>query len=489
MSANTAGALERFEGIPVTVIGDAILDGYLEGTADRVCREAPVPVVVVEREVMVPGGAANMAANLAALGGDVTFVTIVGGDDAGYSLIRLLEGTGVDCSRVLVERGSHTVTKKRLICDGAIVARFDHVADLALDRVGQERAPDAIAAAMRGTRATVLSDYGGGLFCPASISTIAQTRRPGIQLIVDSPRLEMFSALEPDVVKPNVAEAIAQTGTGALPMRANRVATSSRLGAALLKRSRASLVALTMDSDGAWLFDKGGGSLRIEAAPVAEPHPAGAGDTFLAAFTLARLAGCPARDAGEIAAAAAAIACEHPRTSVCSLAELKASFSADHKRVASLDELREVAESHRGAGHRIVLTNGCFDILHPGHVALLEQARSLGDVLFVAVNTDASIKRLKGESRPINTLDSRLSVLGGLASVDHTFAFGTDTAVDVVKTLRPDVYVKGGDYRAQDIPEGEAVLRLGGKVEILPFFGQDSTTSVIRRLQEKAVLA
>lgn len=481
-------ALERFRELRAVVIGDAILDCYFEGRAERVCREAPVPVVHLDHTSVAPGGAANVACNLAALGAVVRFVGVVGDDEGGQQLAAGLAEHGVDTSTLLVDTDRRTVVKRRLVCDGAIVARFDEGSAEALSARTRARVARAMRRTLREADVAVLSDYRSGLFDAELVGVARDSRRIGQLLGVDSPRLAFFRSLTPDVVKPSIAEAAAQLGKSELLLAAeNRLEFARSLRAELLELSGAGVVALTLDGDGALLFRQSADPLRLATHRIENQHAAGAGDTFLSALLLAIASGAGLQEAGRIATVAAAIVVAQPQTTVCGLGDLRSALSVGAKHVATFEDLGRLGERYRAEGKRVVLTNGCFDILHPGHVRLLEQARELGDVLVVAVNTDESIRALKGESRPINSLESRLSVIAGLTSVDHTFAFGTRTASPVVEALHPDVYAKGGDYRPEDLPEAPAVLACGGSIEILPLFGQESTSRVIARVLEASL--
>ncbi|MGV8083780.1 MAG: PfkB family carbohydrate kinase [Coriobacteriia bacterium] len=489
-----SAGLERFRDLGVVVIGDAILDSYFEGRAERVCREAPVPVVHLDHTSVAPGGAANVAGNFAALGANVRYIGVVGDDEGGAQLAAALAAAGVDVGALVADPRRKTVVKRRLLCDGAMVARFDDGSTDELSSATNAQVARVIRSALRDADIAVLSDYRAGLFDPGLVADAGQARprhnegvssRSGQLLGVDSPRLALFRSLAPDVVKPSIGEAAEQLGKAELLLSTeDRLALGRSLGPELLELSGAAVVALTLDGDGAWLLRRGAGAIRLATHRIENQHAAGAGDTFLSALLLAIASGADLAEAGHIATVAAGVVVERPNTSVCSLGDLRSALSAGAKHVATFEELTRLGERYRAERKRVVLTNGCFDILHPGHVRLLEQAKALGDVLVVAVNSDESIRALKGETRPINSLENRLSVIAGLASVDHTFAFGTQTASPVVEALRPAVYAKGGDYSPEDLPEAAAVRECGGRIEILPLFGDESTSRVIARVLE-----
>jgi D-beta-D-heptose 7-phosphate kinase / D-beta-D-heptose 1-phosphate adenosyltransferase len=254
-------------------------------------------------------------------------------------------------------------------------------------------------------------------------------------------------------------------------------------GERLLEMTGARIAAVTLDVDGGLVFERGRPPYRLYARPAEQSRAAGAGDTFVAAFALAIAAGGDTAAAAEIAAAAAAVVVGKRATADCTAFELRQFLFSEGKVADDLEQLAVRAEAYRRQGRRIVFTNGCFDILHRGHIAYLSRAKSLGDTLVVGVNSDESVRRLKGPPRPINSLEDRLHVLAGLSAVDHLIAFGEDTPEEVIRRIRPDVFVKGGDYTEETLPEAALVRELGGEVKILPFVQDRSTTSIIERVR------
>ncbi len=233
------------------------------------------------------------------------------------------------------------------------------------------------------------------------------------------------------------------------------------------------------------LFDKSNCIYRTTAPAVANPNVSGAGDTYISAFTLASLAGATAITASAVATAAAAIAIQKEDTASCSCKELQNYFDVNSKYISSYETLEMLCDLYHNTGRRIVFTNGCFDILHSGHVSYLEQARNLGDVLIVGVNTDDSIRRLKGETRPINTLTDRMKVLTALRCIDYVVAFGSeedDTPIPVLEVVKPHVFAKGGDYTEADLPEAATIRKNGGEIRFIPFVPDHSTSRIIQRI-------
>jgi D-beta-D-heptose 7-phosphate kinase/D-beta-D-heptose 1-phosphate adenosyltransferase len=285
-------------------------------------------------------------------------------------------------------------------------------------------------------------------------------------------------------VKPNAGEVERLLGR-ALPTD-GRVETVEAAAAELLERSGAELVAATLDVDGGVLLERGRPAYRLWARPTAASQAAGAGDSFTAALALALGAGADAVVAGEIATAAAGVVCGRAATVACSADELRAALlqgAAGGDVVLDLNRLGAVVRAHRLRGRRVIVTNGVFDVLHRGHVTYLNQAKALGDVLVVGLNSDDSVRRLKGSDRPLNPSEDRAAVLSGLSCVDHVVVFEGDTSVDVLDVVRPDVYVKGGDYTAEMLPEAPHVESIGGEIVILPYLEDRSTTGLVRRIR------
>ncbi|HEY0636792.1 MAG TPA: D-glycero-beta-D-manno-heptose 1-phosphate adenylyltransferase, partial [Pseudonocardiaceae bacterium] len=262
----------------------------------------------------------------------------------------------------------------------------------------------------------------------------------------------------------------------------DRVAALERHRPALHEATGAATVVVTLDRDGAVVFAGEEPPYRTWARPAPDNHASGAGDTFLAALTVALAAGLPMATAAELAQAAADVVTGRPGTAACTAADLRTRVGAQRGAVDQ-DRLAHLLAEHRAAGRRVVFTNGCFDVLHRGHVAYLNQARRLGDVLVVAVNGDDSVRRLKGPDRPVNGAADRAAVLAALSCVDHVTIFEEDTPVELLRRLRPEVYAKGGDYTIDRLPEAPVVAGYGGRVCILDHLADRSTTAVIARIR------
>jgi D-beta-D-heptose 7-phosphate kinase / D-beta-D-heptose 1-phosphate adenosyltransferase len=491
--------VRRFRGLRALLIGDAMLDTYLEGTAARLCSEGPVPVVRKTGEHRIPGGAANTAANLHALDAEVFFLSILGRDTAGTALRAALLERGVDDRWIIEDESTNTLHKLRIQADSQYVVRFDEDA-YHHSKVGQEQLLANLEEIFPQCDLVVVSDYGYGTVSDALIDRLQSLRSlHSCPLLVDSKNLYRFRNANATIVTPNHLEArllvepgrITEPRVSATGLDISEV---EQIGRRLLAMINAEHAAITLAGDGVFLIDRQGRTLHIPTYSAALVNDVGAGDSFAAAMALALVAGGSVEEAARIAVDAASIAITKRWTAVVSYQELLQRVSLrDHARLLpnfvagscsteSLTRLTEQLGEERLQGKTIVFTNGVFDILHAGHVHFLRQAKALGDVLVVGVNSDRSTQRLKGRSRPINSERDRMALVAALDPVDYVVLFEEDTPTALIRALRPDIHVKGGDYTDEFLPEAEAVREVGGRVVILPLAGSISTSSVIDRI-------
>ena len=489
MQITLSRLIDAFTGLNVVVIGDAMLDSYLEGSSDRLCQEAPVPIVTLSNRKNIPGGAANTAVNLRSLGGQVTFLSVVGDDLEGKLLREALEERGVSTENILTQPQRQTLAKHRVIASGQMLVRFDQGSTHSIDSEAERGLIDSLTQFYSQCDAVVISDYGYGILTPQVIQAIAnlQSSTPRL-LVADSKNLAAYRHIGLTAVKPNYHEAMRLLN---LPERRDAISEGntradciSLHGEELLDITGAQIAAVTLDTEGAVIFERDSLPYRTYAQPTAHSRATGAGDTFISALTLALAAGATTSAAAELASAATAVIVTKEGTAACSVEELQAHISSGDKYVTDVSVLSNRLEFYRQQGRRIVFTNGCFDILHCGHIAYLNRAKALGDILVIGVNSDESIRRLKGLTRPINTLSDRVQVLAALSCVDCIIAFDEDTPCNLIRTVRPNVFVKGGDYTRERLPEAPIVEELGGTVEILPYLENRSTTRIIERIQQ-----
>ncbi len=482
-----ADVIARFANRKVLVLGEAMLDSYLEGPTSRLCQEAPVPIVNIESRRDVPGGAANTAINLRALAAEPIFLSVVGDDCEGERLREIVRAEGIGADGIAVDPRRQTLAKHRVVAGSHLLVRFDQGTTSGIDDQTEHDLIERLIGFHRECDAIVVSDYGYGILTPRVIRCLShlQKREPRV-LVVDSKRLADYRGACVAAVKPNYAETLRLLGLSEPESRTLRLATVEANGERVLEATGARLAAVTLDVDGALFFEPGRPPYRTYARPQPQSQAAGAGDTFLAALALALASGADTQTTAEIASAAAAVVVAKDGTSSCARDELEDQLCTPEKIIPSRRRLAARCKLYRHHGKRIVLTSGCFDILHSGHVAYLNQAKSLGDILIVAVNSDQSVRRLKGSHRPINRAEDRLQVLAGLSCIDHLVIFDENTPVKMIEAVRPHVFVKGGDYTRQSLPEGATVERLDGEVRILPFLDNRSTTNIIERIQDIA---
>lgn len=480
-----AAQVKAFGGIKVLVIGEAMLDCYLEGSTGRICREAPVPVVSLENRTDAPGGAANTAVNVRCLSGDVIFLSVIGDDHEGEILRGCLEKQRVSTDYLLVQPQRQTLTKNRVIAAGQMLVRFDQGHTEAISPEIEQQLINQLIKFWPQCEAIIVSDYGYGILTPRIIDQISklQRRQPRV-LVADAKSLPTYKNVGITACKPNFEETKQLLGVTLFDNDAPRAEVIAKNADRLLDITGAKMVAVTLDTEGAMLLEQHHPPYRTYAQPSPNSRAAGAGDTFVSALTLALAAKVSNPTAIEIASAAAAVVVAKDGTSSCSDIELQDYFAADGRYVHALSWLTVRVEMNKRQNKKIVFTNGCFDILHRGHIAFLNQAKALGDLLIVAVNSDDSVRRLKGEGRPINSLEDRVQVLEALSCIDYLIAFDEDTADHLIEAIRPDVFVKGGDYTADMIAEAALVKQYGGSVEILPYLPDRSTSNIIERIRE-----
>lgn len=493
--------IERFSNLNILVIGEAILDSYLQGASDRLCREAPVPIVDVSERIDSPGGGANTAVNIHSLGARVTFLSAIGDDREGQQLRSALEACDVSTGHLLVDPRRQTLAKHRVIGAEQLLVRYDTGATTPLEGALEKSMMQRLEQLYPQSDAVIISDYGYGIVTPRLLQTLArlQIQYPRL-LVVDSKTLTSYGpqgyCIGPSVVKPNYGEAVrllnlepcsgstsASTEFGTQTQPNARAQQITEHGSRILELTGAQVAAITLDKEGALVFERDRLPYRTYARPRPHSRAAGAGDTFVSAMTLALAAGAHTPAAAELASAAAAVVVGKDGTTACSAIELAACVAGDEKVIHDADELAGQLDYYRQQGRRIVFTNGCFDILHRGHITYLSQAKALGDVLIIGLNSDDSVRRLKGDSRPINPLEDRAKVLAALSCVDHIIPFAEDTPSRLLHRLRPDIMVKGGDYTRETLPEAPLVEALGGEVVILSYLDDFSTTGIIERIR------
>lgn len=481
--------VRSFQSLRVIVIGDLMLDSYFEGTAARLCSEGPVPVVRRTRVDRVPGGAANVGANLRAMGAEVRLIGLIGADSAGATLRQALRERDIDDRWLVEDDASSTLHKLRILADGQYVVRFDEGDTASASSSARQELVTNLEAAFDSCDLIVVPDYTYGVISEDTLAALKGVRRDHpVKLVVDSKDLRRFHDCQASAVTPNHREARLMIGRISEPGELDLQADAIAVGRELLGRIDAELAAITLAGDGVMLVGRDEPARHLPSFPVERANDVGAGDTFTSALALALAAGGAAADAAGIALEAAAIAVTKPRTAIVEHQELlrrvslRAFNPLDDDLGGAAERLAALLDTDRLLDKSIVFTNGVFDILHAGHIDFLKRAKALGDVLVVGVNSDRSARKLKGPNRPINNQNDRLALVSALEPVNHAVLFDEETPAELIRRLRPHIHAKGGDYAGRDLPETDAVLAAGGRVVVLPLAGSSSTTSVIDRI-------
>ncbi len=463
--------------VPVMVVGDVMLDRHVHGHVRRISPEAPVPVVGFVREDCTPGGAGNVAATLAGLGCRVTLAGLVGADPEEAQLRAALHSRGVQRLALLQGAGLTTISKTRILSDTRQqLLRLDRDGDRAAFAAVAGELLERILPGIDEHAAVVLADYEkGAVTAAAARAVIGRCRQRGIPCVVDPKKPDFTAYARATVVTPNLLEAERAAGRPlagdeAIARAADQLRTELALDALLITRG----------PDGMTLAHAGG-TTHIPAQVRDVADVTGAGDTVVAVLAACLGSGWDLADACRLANRAAGIAVSHPGTYVVHADELAMAWKGLSPKILQRPAARQRLSEARRRGRTIVFTNGCFDILHAGHLACLEGSKRLGDLLVVGLNSDASVRGLKGDSRPVITEENRASLLAGLACVDVVVLFDEPTPAALIEELEPDVLVKGGDYTPDQIAGAEFVRRRGGRVVVLPLVPGLSTTAILER--------
>ena len=482
--------VERLPRSRVVLVGDFMMDRYLYGNAERLSPEAPVPVLHYQREELRLGGAGGVAANLAALGADVRAVGLVGDDEMGRAVRQHLRDCGVDPAGILDAGGRPTICKVRLVGlaqhrHPQQMMRLDFEDQTPVTADAQAAVTARFEELLDGAAVVCLEDYNKGLLTPGLCAQlIASANRRGVPVLIDPANLPDYGKYAGAAcLKLNRIEAERATG---LP-----VSTESEWTAAatkLLNDLRLEAVVITLDKSGAYLATRDGERRWLKTRARQVYDVTGAGDMVLAMLAVARAAGASWTDAVALANVAGGLEVEKfgsvPVTPEEIIQELLLEVHEHHGKERAREQLVPELARHRASGKRIVFTNGCFDLVHLGHVKYFQFAKAQGDLLVVGVNTDCSIRRLKGNKRPIINEHDRLSVLEELESIDYLVRFDDDTPIGLIEAIRPDVLVKGADYAKEQVVGWDLVESYGGRVALAPLVDGRSTSAVIQRILE-----
>ena len=469
-------SMPRFDQAPVLVVGDVMLDRYWHGGTSRISPEAPVPVVKVEQIEDRPGGAANVALNIAALGAPASLVGVTGQDEAAESLANSLHAAGV---RSIFQRIAHqpTIVKLRVMSRHQQLLRIDFEEPFATDPLSLGVEVDRL---LEGVKVLVLSDYGKGALKNHQ-ELIQAARARHIPVLADPKGKDFAIYRGASLITPNLSEF--ETIVGRCADEAELVAK----GLQLMQELDLGALLVTRGEHGMTLLRPGHPAMHLPARAREVFDVTGAGDTVISTLAAAIAAGEELPHAVALANLAAGIVVGKLGTAAISAPELRRAIQREEgseRGILSLDQLLLAIDDARAHKEKIVFTNGCFDILHAGHVTYLEQARAQGDRLIVAVNDDASVSRLKGPGRPINSVDRRMAVLAGLGAVDWVISFAEGTPENLLREVKPDVLVKGGDYGIDQVVGADIVAAYGGTVKVLGLVENSSTTAIVEKIRK-----
>lgn len=461
--------IKSFEGKEIIVIGDLMLDEYIYGDVTRINPEAPVPILNPKKVEHVLGGAGNTVMNIHSLGGKPFLIGKIGSDEDGMRIKNILAEENIE--HMLMKSNVQTIKKQRIIARSQQVIRIDWEKKELLDDSNVEKIIEVIT--QRNSDIIIVSDYAKGMITRRVMEEIKKLNK---KIIVDPKVQNMELYHDVFAIKPNELEAIKMAG----------LENSYEAGKFLSRKLNTNII-MTMGNKGARLFSKD----RVFYVPTKERKVydvAGAGDTFIATLALVLVSGGELNKAVHLANITAGLVVEKVGTSVVRQKELLIEIEGENSKIKTLEEMKEIVKELKSKGKRIVSTNGCFDILHSGHLELFKKAKAFGDVLIVALNSDNNPWFKRKPGRPINSQQERAEIVSGLEYVDYVFFFEEERPNNFIKELEPDIHVKGGDYNPNDyenMPEARLVHEYGGEVKIIPLVQGKSTTNIIKKIQTK----
>lgn len=481
--ATLSTLLGGYHSARVLVLGDVMLDRFVYGSVERISPEAPIPVVTVKRFVDMPGGAANVARNIAALGASAILVGVVGDDPEANDLAaQLAESPTIDV-HLIVDAARPTSVKTRYVADGQQVMRADRESRAPLPVEIEHRLLEAFSTAIRDARVIVLSDYAKGVLSESVIRAAIDIARGAGKTVIVDPKNKHFARYRgATLLTPNRLEL--QQACGRECLTQEDLVEGAR---SILDQNICEVMVVTRGQDGMSVISVYDAAVHLPTAARQVFDVSGAGDTVVAALSLGLAAGGEVAQAAAVANIAAGIVVGKRGTATVTTGEIIAALtpfdgSADPQKIFSLDNVLQLARNWREQGLKIAFANGCFDLLHPGHISLLDQARRSADRLIVGLNADLSIRRLKGPNRPVQGEVARATVLAAVKAVDAVVIFAEDTPIHLIETLEPDVLVKGADYTLENVVGADLVLRRGGKIVLADLLRGHSTTETVKRV-------
>ena len=462
----------------ILVIGDLMIDHYLWGSCERISPEAPVQVVDIAKETTVLGGAGNVINNLKALGAHVSVSSVIGDDDNGYELISMLKEIDVNSDEIVLQVGRSTSKKSRVIAVSQQILRYDKESKNNIEKSSADKILKSIEKKIKSFDIVILSDYGKGVLTDDLCKKIIEiSNEANVKVLVDPKGSDFSKYTGAYLLTPNKKEAILATGV--------EIEDSASLEKALVKLKNEcdlGISLITLSEDGIATYDK-----EVEVFPTVAKEVfdvTGAGDTVIASIAFALSAGKNIQQSAAFANLAAGVVVGKIGSATVTIDEIEEYEASLHKstsdaHIKTFDEISDIVKRYRANGKKVVFTNGCFDILHVGHVKYLQVAKSFGDILIVGLNSDESVSRLKGPTRPVNIAEDRAYLLAALEAVDFVVPFESDTPYNLIKTVAPDTLVKGGDYEGKEVVGTEFAREL----KLVEFVDGKSTTQTIEKIQ------
>lgn len=474
--------MEMLPQLRTLVVGDLMLDEYLWGKTGRISPEAPVPVVDISQDDLRLGGAGNVVNNLRALGCQVQVCSVLGDDADGRHLLQQLEQAGVNVDGALFDVDRKTSRKTRILASNQQMLRIDRESRQPLGQEMEKQLVAEIVARLDSVDVVFLSDYGKGVLTDHVLSCVLQAgRKRGVPVVVDPKGVDYRRYRGATLLTPNRSEASEASG-----VKIEDSASLAAAGKTLLELADLDALVLTRSEEGMSLFLRQGEQIDLPTRAQEVFDVSGAGDTVLALVGIGLAAKLSLKQAATIANIAAGIVVGKVGTSTVSCREIMQAVSQnglpEENKIQTAQDLSDILNHARNHGKKVVFTNGCFDLLHAGHVSYLQRARDLGDVLVVGLNTDQSVQRLKGPSRPLVHEEDRAFVMAALACVSYVVLFDEDTPLELIELLRPDVLVKGADYTPETVVGRVEVESWGGSVELIEFIQGRSTTGIVERI-------
>jgi len=463
----------------ILVVGDLMIDHYLWGGCERISPEAPVQVVDIARETTVLGGAGNVINNLVTLGSDVSVAGVIGDDENGQELRSMLSHIGIDIQGLVEQKGRKTSKKSRIIASNQQILRYDKESKDSIDTQSVESLIRYVDQNVSQCDIVILSDYGKGVITDQVAQGIIQSAKTaGKKVLVDPKGKDYRKYRGAYLLTPNKKEASEATGI--------LIKDENSLHEALLALKTTCALEcsmITLSEDGIAIYDENMRRFPTVAKEVYDVT--GAGDTVIASLSYALACGYNIDEAAPFANHAAAVVVGKIGSATVTLDEIEVYESSLHQsssdaHIKTQSEIADIVSRLKKEGKKIVFTNGCFDILHVGHVKYLQEAKSYGDILIIGLNSDSSVRELKGPSRPVNPEDDRAYILAALEAVDYVVMFSDETPYELIKSIAPDILVKGGDYEGKEVVGSE----FSGELRLVRFVDGKSTTATIEKINK-----